>query len=43
MLAQNQAPQQIQKVIDLVWSDYDMDKNGYLDVKECKKLVNRIF
>lgn len=20
-----------------------MDKNGYLDVKECKKLVNRIF
>jgi hypothetical protein len=30
-------------VIDRLWFEFDLDKNGYLDVSECQKLVSRLF
>ena len=31
-----------QNQVNLIWSEYDKDKNGYLDKKEAKKFVAKV-
>jgi Ca2+-binding EF-hand superfamily protein len=42
MLTKAITPALVEKVIDLVWRDFDTDGNGVLDIKEAKKFVDLI-
>lgn len=40
MLTKATTPDLVEKVIDLVWKDFDADGNGVLDIKEAKRFVD---
>jgi hypothetical protein len=42
MLTKAITPDLVEKVVDLVWKEYDTDHNGVLDIKEAKNFVDLI-
>ena len=42
MLIKNQASRQIKDGIDRLWLEFDLDKNGMMNCKECRQLTTDI-